>query len=83
MIIVTGGAGFIGSNILAALEDRGEERLVAVDNREADLANISKRKLSHFLLPDELFEFCIKNRNKIKAIVLALEEKGELGIIFN
>ena len=69
MIIVTGGAGFIGSNILAALEDRGEERLVAVDNREADLANISKRKLSHFLLPDELFEFCIKNRNKIKAIV--------------
>ncbi len=32
MIIVTGAAGFIGSNIIAALNARGEEDILAVDN---------------------------------------------------
>ena len=45
MIIVTGGAGFIGSNILAGLEDSGEVNLVAVDTQNAAIQNISKRKL--------------------------------------
>ncbi len=31
-IIVTGAAGFIGSNLVKALGDRGEERVIAVDN---------------------------------------------------
>ncbi len=31
-IIVTGAAGFIGSNIVKALNDRGEHRVIAVDN---------------------------------------------------
>lgn len=31
MLIVTGGAGFIGSNIVAALEERGETDIVVVD----------------------------------------------------
>ncbi|MEW6352049.1 MAG: ADP-glyceromanno-heptose 6-epimerase [Thermodesulfobacteriota bacterium] len=31
MIVVTGGAGFIGSNIVKALNDRGEERILVVD----------------------------------------------------
>jgi ADP-L-glycero-D-manno-heptose 6-epimerase len=31
-IIVTGAAGFIGSNIVKALNDRGEQRIIAVDN---------------------------------------------------
>src|SRR6185436_20705910 len=32
MIVVTGAAGFIGSNLVKALNDRGETRIIAVDN---------------------------------------------------
>ena len=34
MIIVTGGAGFIGSNIIKALNERGREDILVVDNLE-------------------------------------------------
>ena len=69
MIIVTGGAGFIGSNILAGLEDSGEVNLVAVDTQNAAIQNISKRKLKDFIEPHELFQFCEKNRKEIRAII--------------
>ncbi|MEQ8707807.1 MAG: ADP-glyceromanno-heptose 6-epimerase [Rhodospirillales bacterium] len=54
MIIVTGGAGFIGSNILAALEARGERELVVVDRlRDGDKwRNIAKRELMDIVSPD-------------------------------
>ena len=32
MIVVTGGAGFIGSNIVKGLNDAGEEDIIVVDN---------------------------------------------------
>jgi ADP-L-glycero-D-manno-heptose 6-epimerase len=43
MIIVTGGAGFIGSNIVKALNDRGREDILVVDEpgNEAKLANLA------------------------------------------
>ena len=34
MIIVTGGAGFIGSNLVRALNDRGEDNILVVDDLE-------------------------------------------------
>ena len=40
MIVVTGAAGFIGSNIVKALNDRGEQNIVAVD----DLSRADKFK---------------------------------------
>ena len=48
MIIVTGGAGFIGSNILAGLEKKGYKDLVVVDwlGTGDKWKNIAKRELS-------------------------------------
>ena len=69
MIIVTGGAGFIGSNILAGLEQLGEKNLVAVDHADAALQNLSKRNLTDFIAPDALSEFCSKNQPNIRAII--------------
>jgi ADP-L-glycero-D-manno-heptose 6-epimerase len=40
MIIVTGGAGFIGSNIVKGLNERGREDILIVDN----LTNMVKFK---------------------------------------
>ena len=56
MLIVTGGAGFIGSNIVAALEDRGETDIVVVDRLRDGIKwkNIAKRNLRDIIHPDDL-----------------------------
>jgi ADP-L-glycero-D-manno-heptose 6-epimerase len=57
MIVVTGGAGFIGSNLLAALESRGE--LVVVDHLgDGDMwRNIAKRELADVIHPRDFYEW--------------------------
>lgn len=59
MIVVTGGAGFIGSNILAALEERGHPRLVVCDRLRSNTKwkNIAKRELADIVAPEQLFDF--------------------------
>ncbi len=59
MIIVTGGAGFIGSNIVAGLCDRGGEDIVVCDRlRSGDKwRNIAKHEIADLVAPDELFGF--------------------------
>ena len=59
MIVVTGGAGFIGSNILAALEERGHRDLVVCDRLRSNdkWRNIAKRELSDIVAPEQLFDF--------------------------
>jgi ADP-L-glycero-D-manno-heptose 6-epimerase len=51
MIVVTGAAGFIGSNLIKALNERGETDLIAVDNLErADkFRNLVDCEISDFL----------------------------------
>ena len=62
MIIVTGGAGFIGSCIVAALQKAGKKDLVVVDYLGTDekWKNIAKRELAACVHPDDFDAFLKK-----------------------
>lgn len=73
MIVVTGGAGFIGSNIVARLcaEDR---RDIVVCDRMEDAAlgkwkNLAKHGIADFWQPEELFEKLEQHAERVEAIV--------------
>ncbi len=55
-IIVTGAAGFIGSNLVKALNARGEREVVAVDNlaRAEKVSNLADLEISDFIDKDDL-----------------------------
>ena len=70
MIVVTGGAGFIGSNLLAALEQRGHHDLVVVDRlRYGDKwRNLAKRELADVVRPWDLFRFLEGRGGEIEGV---------------
>ncbi|MCH7543681.1 MAG: NAD-dependent epimerase/dehydratase family protein, partial [Proteobacteria bacterium] len=59
MILITGGGGFIGSNLAAALEDRGAGDLAICDSLGAGgkWRNLAKREIAAFIQPEKLFDF--------------------------
>lgn len=71
MIVVTGGAGFIGSMILKGLEEKGYKDLVVIDwlGTGDKWRNIAKRELAAVVDPAKTFEFLEKNKRQIDAIV--------------
>jgi ADP-L-glycero-D-manno-heptose 6-epimerase len=70
MILVTGGAGFIGSNLLAALAARGHADLVVCDRlgHGDKWRNIAKREIAHFVPPEALPGFLDRHRTAIDAL---------------
>ncbi|WP_407179621.1 ADP-glyceromanno-heptose 6-epimerase [Bradyrhizobium sp. STM 3562] len=56
MLLVTGGAGFIGSNVVAALNDAGRTDIAVCDllGQEGKWRNLAKRQLAYFVPPSEL-----------------------------
>jgi len=56
MLLVTGGAGFIGSNVVAALNDAGRADVVVCDllGHDGKWRNLAKRQLADFVPPSEL-----------------------------
>jgi ADP-L-glycero-D-manno-heptose 6-epimerase len=71
LIVVTGGAGFIGSNIVAALEARGARELVVCDRLPGDerWQNVAARTLAARVPPERLFDFLRANADSIDAII--------------
>lgn len=70
MIIITGGAGFIGSFLTAHLEKAGLGPLVICDwlGTGEKWKNIAKRKLDDVVRPEDLFPFLEANQKRIEAI---------------
>ena len=59
MLLVTGGAGFIGSNVVASLNDAGRGDVVVNDmlGSETKWRNLQKRQLADFIPPADLLRF--------------------------
>jgi ADP-L-glycero-D-manno-heptose 6-epimerase len=68
MLLVTGGAGFIGSNVVAALNDVGRDVAVCdMLGQDGKWRNLAKRRLADFVPPAELMEW-LKGR-RLEAII--------------
>lgn len=70
MIIVTGGGGFIGSNVVAALEARGLNRIVVCDEfGDTDKwQNLAKRELYNCIDSQQLFSYLESQKAQVQVI---------------
>ncbi len=70
MIIVTGGAGFIGSNLVAGLEERGVDGLLVCDRLDGEdkRRNIAKRALPAPIASEDLLDRVAREGGRIDAI---------------
>ena len=69
MLLVTGGAGFIGSNVVAALNDAGRADVAVCDvlGQDGKWRNLAKRQLADIVPPAELMEW-LKGR-RLDAVI--------------
>jgi len=69
MLLVTGGAGFIGSNVVAALNDAGRADVAVCDllGHDGKWRNLAKRQLADIVPPDEIMDW-LKGR-RLEAII--------------
>jgi ADP-L-glycero-D-manno-heptose 6-epimerase len=69
MLLVTGGAGFIGSNVVAALNDAGRADVVVSDllGHDGKWRNLAKRQLADVVPPSELIAWL--DGRKLDAVI--------------
>lgn len=71
MIIVTGGAGFIGSNLIAALHDKKiKAPIVVCDSfgQDEKWQNLKRAQIEDIISPEELFEFLEMYQDDVEII---------------
>ena len=70
MFVITGGAGFIGSNLVAALDQRGLGPIAVCDRlrNNEKWRNIGKREVSDIVAPEQIFEFLEANKKRIRVL---------------
>ena len=70
MIIVTGGAGFIGSNLVAALDHSQKHPIIVCDvlGQDEKWQNLKRHNIADLIPPQELFIFLEKNVRSVKAV---------------
>ena len=70
-ILVTGGAGFIGSNIAGMLADHTDFRIVVVDEFGASdkWRNLAKHRIFEIIAPGEVFYWLESNKTDLEAII--------------
>jgi ADP-L-glycero-D-manno-heptose 6-epimerase len=70
MYLVTGGAGFIGSNIVAALGERNDEVVVCDWLRDDERwRNLAKHEISEIIEPESLFAWLHRKGDRLRAVV--------------
>ncbi len=73
VILVTGGAGFIGSNILAEFESAGRADLICCDwfgpAAEGKWRNVAKRDLADIVAPERLFDWLAADGATLSTVV--------------
>jgi ADP-L-glycero-D-manno-heptose 6-epimerase len=71
MIVVTGGAGFIGSNLVAGLEEAGQGPIAVVDRLGTDdkWKNLRRRDLEELVDPSGLDDFLQRRERDISYVV--------------
>ncbi len=70
MIIITGGAGFLGSNLAAGLHEKGHNNIVICDTLGSDdkWRNIAKREIRDIVRPENLMRYLDLHGEVIEAI---------------
>jgi len=70
-ILVTGGAGFIGSVVANQIADKGHYRAVVCDmfGNSEKWRNLSKHQIFEIISPDELMFWLESNTDNLKAVV--------------
>lgn len=73
LIVITGGAGFIGSNIAGRLAGRADSEIAVVDNfgaaDDGKWRNLAKHPISDFVAPADLAAFLDAHWRRIEAVV--------------
>ena len=73
LILVTGGAGFIGSNMVAELTAAGDYDVAVCDRlEEAELGkwkNLAKHGIADFVAPEAMFDWLARHEDDVEAVV--------------